>query len=128
MKVGFLALWLLDSGQGDLRRPGDWTKCCANPFARISPTRNLHFRKKKACIRFEQEIPMRVFHREPADDQDTKTEVYQSHDAFRVSTGPEREVLSSIQCLKPSTQRPLQDWRASPHYKVLSNGYTLLLS
>lgn len=47
MKVGFLALWLLDSGRGDLRRPGDWTKCCANPFARISPTRNLHFRKKK---------------------------------------------------------------------------------
>ncbi|KAL1252016.1 hypothetical protein QQF64_019812 [Cirrhinus molitorella] len=59
-----------------------------------------------------------------ADGQDTKTEVLRSHDALRVSPGPEREVLST----RPSIERPLQDWRAPTHYKVHSNGYTPLIS
>lgn len=113
IKVGILALWLLDSRSGDFEAATSRMKCCVNPFARISPTRNLHF-KKKACIHSRKKFEfIRVYSTSicrlktsraspPADEQDTKTEVQQSHDALRVSPGPEREVLSTIQCPRPS--------------------------
>ncbi len=94
-------------------------KCCVNPFAQISPTRNLHF-KKKACIHLRKKFEFICVYSTsicrlktsraspPADEQDTKTEVQQSHDALRVSPGPEREVLSTIQCPRPQYSAPFR--------------------